>query len=130
MLPISNVETAPFSKVFDIPVDDQHALSPQQEIDGKKSNGNLVINDFHPETQPQLSQCFGKVQHHNNQLKHSSRSTLNKDHEEADDDLVGGGVVSENSNTQNNMQAESVPQQKKNLISGQSTITLGADIFD
>ena len=28
------------------------------------------------------------------------------------------------------MQAESVPQQKKNLISGQSTITLGADIFD
>ena len=55
---------------------------------------------------------------------------MNKDQEEADDDLVGGGVVSENSNTQNNMQAESVPQQKKNLISGQSTITLGADIFD
>ena len=50
MLPISNVETAPFCKDFDVPVDDQLAVSPLKEIEEKKSSSNLMINDFHPET--------------------------------------------------------------------------------
>ena len=52
MLPISNAETAPFSKDFDIPLDEQQTKSPQQQLEEKKSSSNLQINDFHPETQP------------------------------------------------------------------------------
>ena len=109
MLPISHTETVPFSKDFDIPQDDQRACSPQQQTEGKKSSGNLMINDFHPETQPQLSHCFNKVQQQSGTLKQSSRNILRNDQEEVEEDLVGGGVVSENSNTQNNMQADALP---------------------